>query len=129
MQRQPLIQQLDAENHYQRLAKRTQLAQMFWREKLIEITSNHRVWKKLVAKTDADNPVERKIRIIQTRRIKRLVAQAYVEYRRKQSELKMLLELARQSKIRLDEIETSLFLRMADREADVWKSDPPSNAA
>ncbi|TAH33048.1 MAG: hypothetical protein EYC62_06995 [Alphaproteobacteria bacterium] len=116
----------DSHNHYGRLIKRTQSATIFWREKLMEVVGNYRVWKKTVAQIEDVNP---EYCLLQTRRVKRLVAQAYVEYRRKQSELNLLIELSQQAKASIDIMETNLSLRLRKYETQPLHEIAPSNAA
>ncbi len=95
--------------NYKRMIKRSHTGMVFWREKLIEIVGNYRAWKKTVLPLDHVDP---NYKIIQTRRVKRLVSQAYVEYRRKQSELNLLVELESRTRSPADTLATNLFLRL-----------------
>lgn len=88
-----------------RLIRRNQLAILFWREKVIELVGNYRSWKSTI---DALDSVDAKYKIVQTRRVKRLVAQSYVEYRRKQAELKMLIDIQQSRKAGCSEIDAEL---------------------
>ncbi len=116
----------DNKNHYARLIKRTQSATIFWREKLMEVVGNYRVWKKTLAQIENINP---EYYLVQTRRVKRLVAQAYVEYRRKQSELNLLIELNEQAKASIDIMDANLALRLRPYEKQPLKELKPSNVA
>ena len=116
----------DSNNHYTRLIKRTQSATIFWREKLMEVVGNYRVWKRTLAQIENVNS---EYHLIQTRRVKRLVAQAYVEYRRKQSELNLLIELSQQAKANIDIMQANLALRLRAYEKQPLKELQPSNVA
>lgn len=106
-----------------RLIRRAERAMLFWREKLMETTTNYRFWKKMVSSTGM---VSESYRIIQTRRVKRIVAQAYVEYRRKQAELKALLDSAQESQKCLGYIERELHLRFANSDAEYFGGKKPA---
>ncbi len=90
-----------------RLLRRTNLAMLFWREKIIETVSNHRQWRYQIAMNSA---ISQDYVLVQRRRIRRLVGHAYAEYRRRQADVNMLLSLAARSKRRGGGQDTALRL-------------------
>lgn len=79
------------DSSYRRLISRSNAASLFWREKVYEIVGNYRRWRSMLSANAAPYYV-----LIQRRRIQRLVAQAFVEYRRAQAQARLIAELRAQ---------------------------------
>jgi hypothetical protein len=103
---------------YSRLIRRSQATALFWREKVYEIVGNYRLWRKSLA--PQQGLIAKNYTLIQQRRIRRLVAQAFVEYRRAQAQTATLQELSAHTAKRIAEVDGKLQLAASNQPKTVW---------
>jgi hypothetical protein len=104
---------------YGRLMKRGEANIIFWREKVYEIVGNYRLWKKFLLPHLPDTAPQQML--WQKRRLQRLVAQAFFEYRRAQAEQQTLRNLTIAANKKLARITAADFTPLHRRHKNFGK--------